>query len=570
MARYGPFVVCASLALFLRPLTLTAEPPAKDADAAFRNSLAVQSAMDQARGWLFQKGDAQKAVEILEANLARINGNTAYLQLLRDAYRAYLAQLAHRQQTALFDKYRERLAILDPDAARMLTLQPVSQTAAGDTKPPGRPELATKPVDKAKIPGLALLQQLTPPKLSLPGSKAAPTIRAKLDDDDPFGLANKRLPKTDDRQQRARGLLAQADAEFGQRHYGQARVLYEQAHKTEPGVVGASIPRWAYCKLSNVVDQLNQPKQGNSSLSDLECEIQVALSMAPSLATEGKKLLREIDDRRRTGGQSSPAALRADFSVKHVGRVQGWQLAETPHFRIFHHQSAEFAEKAARIAEQTRLDMYRKWFGNDGPEWTPKCDLYLHANGQEYTRATGVPSQSPGHSRFDSENSGRVIGRRMDLHCDVPTMLDAVLPHETTHVVLAGQFGRHQVPRWADEGMAVLTEPREKIDQHRRNMARSHQEGQLFNVRELMHLQDYPQARRVPVFYAQSVVLVDFLTSLRGPRVFADFLRDGLNGGYEQALAKHYGIRDFNDLQARWNRQVLAEINRFSPGVAGR
>ena len=45
-----------------------------------------------------------------------------------------------------------------------------------------------------------------------------------------------------------------------------------------------------------------------------------------------------------------------------------------------------------------------------------------------------------------------------------------MLPHEATHVVLAGQFGDQPVPRWADEGMAVLTEPRDKIDRHLRNL----------------------------------------------------------------------------------------------------
>ena len=35
-------------------------------------------------------------------------------------------------------------------------------------------------------------------------------------------------------------------------------------------------------------------------------------------------------------------------------------------------------------------------------------------------------------------------------------MLEAILPHETTHVVLAGMFGNHDVPRWVDELFAGL------------------------------------------------------------------------------------------------------------------
>ena len=73
---------------------------------------------------------------------------------------------------------------------------------------------------------------------------------------------------------------------------------------------------------------------------------------------------------------------------------------------------------------------------------------------------------SPGHSSIRTDGP-RVLSRRIDLHCgDVPNLLAAVLPHETTHVTLAGQFGDRPVARWADEGMAVLTEPREKVERH--------------------------------------------------------------------------------------------------------
>jgi hypothetical protein len=118
--------------------------------------------------------------------------------------------------------------------------------------------------------------------------------------------------------------------------------------------------------------------------------------------------------------------------------------------------------------------------------------------------------------------------------------------------------------------MAVLTEPKEKIDQHRRNLARSQRDGMLFNVRDLMNMQDYPQARQIGAFYAQSVVLVDFLTGLKGPQVFAAFLREGLDTGYEPALRKHFGMRDFNELQRQWNQQVIAGLGSAESAVAGR
>ncbi len=194
-------------------------------------------------------------------------------------------------------------------------------------------------------------------------------------------------------------------------------------------------------------------------------------------------------------------------------------MAETGSFRIFHNQTRDQIEKIAAVAEKTRQDMYHKWFGNDGATWSPKCEIVLHNTASDYSRATGVASASPGHSRIERDPNGqRIISRRMELRCDNPGMLDAVLPHETTHVVLAGMFDQHHVPRWADEGIAVLTEPAHKVDQHRQNLERGQQEGMLFGVQELMQLQDYPQPRRISAFYAQSVCLVEFMTELRGPR----------------------------------------------------
>ena len=71
---------------------------------------------------------------------------------------------------------------------------------------------------------------------------------------------------------------------------------------------------------------------------------------------------------------------------------------------------------------------------------------------------TGQPEDSPGFSTMGM-NGGRIIARRVNLRADHPTLLPAVLPHEITHVILADLFPTQQIPRWADEGMAVLSEP---------------------------------------------------------------------------------------------------------------
>jgi hypothetical protein len=557
MPRLIP-AVCVGLFLLISQPARAIDPLKVDADAAFKNIARVQRAMEQAHFALYQERDAKKAVQILEDNLARIDGNAAYLRLLRDAYRTYIQDLGVARQRELAEKYQQRLAILDPATRPTATgVQPKADS------PAPKADSSMPKADK----GLA--QVTSSPYLTEPKNGSPVTFRAKVEED-PFDLANERIGPGG-RLEQSKKLLAQADAEFAKGRYKDASLLYEQANKTDQAGAASSKPRWAYCKLSSVVERLNQGNLTGTVLPGLEREVKLAMDMAPTYGDTGKWLLREIDKRRQPVLAAVAADVEVPSAVQHKGRTkEGWQLAETAHFRIFHNQSKDYVEKVAAIAERTRKDMFRKWFNSDGPEWNPKCDIFLHANAQEYTRLTSVPSQSPGHSRFENEAGGRIIGRRMELHCDVPTLLDAVLPHETTHVVLAGQFGRHAVPRWADEGMAVLTEPKEKIDQHRRNLARSYRDGMLYNVKDLMNMQDYPQGRRIGAFYAQSVVLVDFLTGLKGPQVFATFLREGLDGGYEQALRKHYGLRDFNELQNRWNQQVLAGLSSGGSTFAGR
>jgi hypothetical protein len=129
-------------------------------------------------------------------------------------------------------------------------------------------------------------------------------------------------------------------------------------------------------------------------------------------------------------------------------------------------------------------------------------------------------------------------------------------------VVLAGQFDQ-PVPRWADEGIAVLTEPRHKIDLHLQNLSTCRQDKTLFLIRELILAPDYPQPRQIKAFYAQSVSLVEFLANEKGPQAFSGFLRDALRtNNFEQALQRHYGYSNFDDLQHRWATKA------FSTGVA--
>src|SRR5262245_42713585 len=558
MVRFGLVAALVTIFVFAVSLTRTTADPAAE-EAAFKAHLAVQRAMEQGK-YLLSIADHQKAVQVLEEHVARINGNAEYLRLLRQAYRGYVRDLVLARQDEQAGKYRARLAILDGAAATDPALKPGATTSAAVLLPPTTAGVA------ANTP----VKKLRPPKPSPPPA----TARGKADD--PFDPANQRLTKDQaERQKLAQAHLLQALTEYEKKSYAQARLYFEQAHQLDAQAAAGRRDLWAYCKLAYVIEQLDRPTVEAGVLADLTREVHSAMVMAPTpgMTQKGKELLDVLEERgRNPKSAQAPAARDGKYTITHHSGAdaRGWSFTETTHFRIYHKQSKDYVEKVALVAERTRYDMYRKWFGNAGPEWEPKCEVYLHPTAQDYAQATGVPAASPGHAKLETENgTGRVVARRLEMRCDNPTMLDAVLPHEATHVVIAGQYGPFAVPRWADEGVAVLTEPDQEIEKHRKNLVRCQRDNLLFPVKKLMEMQDYPQPRYVGAFYAQSVALVDFLTRQKGPQVFSAFLTDGLKSGYEPALRKHYGW-DYATLQQQWNQQLAAEVSRLSPSVAGR
>ena len=565
MTRSAFFLtLCLTAIVVIGSLCIAANPRG-EAEQSIENSLAVQTAMLQARDYL-QASQAKKAVDVLETNLARINGDRKYLTLLRDAYRSYIKDLALARQPAEVEVYQKRLRILDEqEAGRHVATTPVAA-----------PPIAVLPqvtgtsatTDRAKVPAAQNLVVNNVPATS--AATTAAIARAKLDPFDPafeLKVAAIAPPK---RQSPARTLLANAEDEFLQKHYASAKQLYEQAYQADATVMSDDgRGRWAYCQLQIVVDQINRYPEQPCDWTKLEAAVKSAVAAAPHLGKSGDAILGEMAKRRGT----TPLVARGSMpvvAVKHKPRGDhGWLIAETTNFRIFHNQTTEYAESIAQAAEFTRSQMSRKWFGKDGEDWSPKCDIYLHANAADYSQHTGQNAASPGHSRIDLDG-GRVVIRQVHLRCDNPALLDCVLPHETTHVVLAGQFGNNRhVPRWIDEGVAVLTEPADKVQQHRANLIKGLQSKKLIPINDLLQMDNYPAPAQVATFYGQSVALVDFLTKQKGPVVLIQFARDALQTGYEPALRKHYGYQSVAELQDRFTAGVLADMNSATAAYTG-
>jgi tetratricopeptide (TPR) repeat protein len=530
MVRKGLLVFTSAVGL-----ALSGSVRGDDAESKLRVQLAVQTALQQGRENL-QRGDYQSAVYCLEKEIARVDGNRDYLNALREAYRGYVRDLQQSNRAAEARLYQERLKILDPgyhvelNAGRPASPPPLAEIAAQSGGPLTPPPRATE----------TSRSQPAPPYVARPQMPEEP--------DDPFAEHNRAAasPVGGTGVSPAGEVLDRARRAFESKDYASANRLYEEANRLDSHGTAPYREPWAFCKLHAVIKAVN--KAGWNPPDDAEKETLAALALctSPELQRQGKELLRAIQDRR--------------IEIRHVpAEGTKWAEVQTRNFSVVHSNNPKMAEQAARVAETTRSAVIRKWFGEDSAPWENKCLIFLYPDAEFYSRQTGEPQDAPGHSAqlHDKSNPERLVERRIYLHCDRADMLTHVLPHETTHVVLMGRFGRHFVPRWADEGIAVLSEPDEKIERYVRTLPSLRSKGELMSLAQLMTMKDYPERRLVTSFYVQSISLVQFLSAQQGgPRKFTSFLNDALQTGYETALQRHYGLRDFKELEARWSQAV--------------
>ncbi|HEX4590656.1 MAG TPA: hypothetical protein VH120_12040 [Gemmataceae bacterium] len=510
MSRPTIFLCLAVVSLSPSFVGRAAEPSA-NAPSAVAVALAIQDAMRQGRE-LLQRGQAKSAVNILEAQLPRINGNATYIGLLREAYAAYVKELQLAKNDELFEVYQKRLQILDKTVVAV-------------------PASSARPAD--------------PP--------------AVQSEDDPLQQAPKRGTTGD------KSLISDAEKAFSAKRYAEADTLFRRAFGGD-AVDPQHAPQWAYCKLYSVVAKLKEAEANRAPIPAAEMDREVATAL--HLAGEDQKLIafgRQVQETVRQRGSTAVAV-----TVKHQDRgSDGWARAESANFRLIHKQTREFAEQLVRAAEQARAAALEKWSGGSKAEWKPACEMYLYATSAEYAKATGKPADSPGHATYKAQN-GSIVGRRLDLRADDPNLLTCVVPHETTHLVLGDLFADAPLPRWADEGMAVLAEPPARLDRFNRTLHSNRRQGRLVPLEQLFTKNEYPDASLITVFYVESVSVVEFLVAEKGPQAFVQFVRDVAKSGLDAALQKHYDCRGVSALQDRWLTRTFAEADaRISGGRGG-
>ncbi|MDB5384368.1 MAG: hypothetical protein JWM11_14 [Planctomycetaceae bacterium] len=274
---------------------------------------------------------------------------------------------------------------------------------------------------------------------------------------------------------------------------------------------------------------------------------------------------------------SSQPVLAEDVAARHCKaevcccsktyQAGGWEVVESGNFRIYHVGQVNVAKQLITDCEQQRWTLQKRWLhAARQTAWSPKCDVYCYPTGRDYARFTKYPPESWGHVDLEI-GDGRVWKRRLNLRTDLASRLTLVAAHELTHVVLADAFCTKQIPRWADEGIAVQSEPNGRRHELRQKLSESLAQGRRFSLYELTSAANYPtDPVLTDLFYAQSGAWVEFLTvkkKVSGAQLLK-IVAGISNQGLQTTIHEHFQGTSVAELEADWKNwmsqgELLAE-----------
>ncbi len=241
-------------------------------------------------------------------------------------------------------------------------------------------------------------------------------------------------------------------------------------------------------------------------------------------------------------------------------------MLETANFRVLAYGTRPVEASAGQACETLRTELYAKWAGDDSPAaWLPKCDVVLHPSDASYLKEVGTGAASTVASSLVDQQRGHTRVRRIDVRTSDSDWQTAALPHEMTHVVLADRFAGRTLPRWIDEGVAILADPAEKRRRHKAEFTGALANRSAFRIVELLTLDDYPAANRWGTFYGQSVSVVEYLVDQKSPADFVTFVDLALDQGYDASLRKVYGIAGIAELEQHYSTKT----RRAQPSISG-
>ncbi len=235
--------------------------------------------------------------------------------------------------------------------------------------------------------------------------------------------------------------------------------------------------------------------------------------------------------------------------------------------RDFARQVLDAAENYYRtVAEDLGYTRYSKFWS-----WENRVKIVIYPDHKSYVAGTGAKEWSQG---FADLQKRMIITYRWNKN-----FLDALLPHEITHLIFRDFIGfKDDVPLWLDEGVAQWEEKPLRAKRfkalkeivRRKSLiplaammkldVRNISEDSIVRIEVTREgkqiVMQLKGADAVGIFYLQAFSLVGFLIQEYGTDKFTEFCRQLRDGNdLSSALSYTYptDIRSLSDLDKRWN-----------------
>jgi hypothetical protein len=227
--------------------------------------------------------------------------------------------------------------------------------------------------------------------------------------------------------------------------------------------------------------------------------------------------------------------------------------------------TAPIAEQVGKWAEYYRKEKALQWTGREMPAWPEPCRL----------RVTVTANGAGGATTFNF--SGGQVWQEMHIEGPLDRLIASVLPHEVTHTVFAHYF-RRPVPRWADEGGAVLSEDDIERSRHDLLVRQILNTGHAIPLSRLFALHQYPPD--VGSLYAEGYSVANFLVASSNRKTFLEFVAYGMQYGWDSAAQSFYRYQNVKQLEAAWidslrnarrqpsNNNAVLAARSANPGTA--
>ena len=239
-----------------------------------------------------------------------------------------------------------------------------------------------------------------------------------------------------------------------------------------------------------------------------------------------------------------------------------WSQLKEQHFVVYYTPDDESLgrlvlrkaeEYYSRIALEIGYSRYSTFW-----TWDDRVKIFIFPDQKSYRQSTGQPQWSTGYANKDSHlfKTRMIVTFRQE-----DQFLDGLLPHEISHLILHDFVGfERTIPIWFDEGVAQLNESDKKNIAHQ-VMTKLIVQNQFIPLDALMQwdIRRETDSKKVSVFYAQSVSVVDFLIHEYGSDAFSFLCRNLKDGkDMEEAIRVAYSgsLDSVSILQEKWMRYM--------------